>query len=420
MKGPELIKSDGKTYLIYDFTDIPKGIQILQNTKHLFLKSKNKPIVVIDASFEGESKSFLSPRVWDEDYREVPKRRHHNGSGLGETIILGGDTMLHNLHLIKVGLCEYDLDKTVLVYGDANIEKNYSTWCEKTKTDRVFGRCVYRPNTLLQRSLNFHLGNRGGRFMDWTSKKDISQYKPNMSFKPKHFICLNAVNKPHRFEMMNLFYEKEWQHKGHISWLNRSGSSDNTELNKSLFSDRIVFKGQTLTLDFDSEEIEQRNNQLEIPPQYREACFDIVNESIINDGDIFPTDKTWKPILQKTPFIIHGSKNIHKHLEEYFGIKPYTDLFDYRFDTLDYKERFTSIKDDNLDILLNMDINELNEIVNSDKMQKLLEYNQKQLCTHHLNHRKDCRLQGLSKTMICEEITKYDSRGKISEPRRTL
>ena len=56
--------------------------------------------------FEGESKSFISPRVWNENYHEVTKRQYHNGSGLGGTIILGGDTILHNLHLIKVGLCD--------------------------------------------------------------------------------------------------------------------------------------------------------------------------------------------------------------------------------------------------------------------------------------------------------------------------
>jgi hypothetical protein len=140
------------------------------------------------------------------------------------------------------------------------------------------------------------------------------------------------------------------------------------------------------------------------PPQYREACFDIVNETIVSDSYLFITDKTWKPILQKTPFIIFGSKNSHKHLEEYFGIKPYTDLFDYRFDNLDYEERFASIKHDNLERLLNMDIHELNEIVNSDKMQELLEYNKAQLLSHIFNPPKDTRLHGLSNTMTGENL----------------
>ena len=111
----------------------------------------------------------------------------------------------------------------------------------------------------------------------------------------------------------------------------------------------------------------------------REACFDIVNESSVNDDDIFITEKTWKAILQKTPFIIFGSKNSHKHLEEYFGIKPYIELFDYKFDGLNLDERFHSIKHDNLVRLINMDIHKLNEIVNSNKMQDLLEYNKEQL-----------------------------------------
>jgi len=379
---PDIIQSEGKTYLIYNFTFFETALKNLRTTRNLFLGSdrvfdnpdlplillKDKPIVVIDCSFEGESQSFLRPsnQYWSE--HEGPKFLNHNGSGLGA--IHEDTTFMQLLHRFDAGLCEYDLDKTILLYGDANIEQNYTNWCKENKQTRVFGKCIYNPHRLLQRSLNVYSSRYG---------YDVHDYVPNMLFKPKHFICMNAVSKPHRFEMVNFLFKNNWQHKGHISWLNRRNWSNYRRY--SSFGDS-VFRCQTLQLDFDTEELDQGNNQLKIPSQYREACFDIVNESTANDIDIFVTDKTWKAILQKTPFIIFGSKNSHKHLEEYFGIKPYTDLFDYRFDNLNFEERFASIKHDNLERLLNMDIHELNEIVNSDKMQELLEYNKAQLLTH--------------------------------------
>ncbi|MBC8409202.1 MAG: hypothetical protein H8E12_10845 [Rhodobacteraceae bacterium] len=339
----------------------PNDIDTLRDSKDLFLKSKDKPIVVIDASLEGESASFLYPRTKYE-------LQTHNGSGLGG--LIGDQTILELLHRPDIGLSEYDLDKTILLYGDANIEKNYTKWCKENNQKPVFGKCIYNPHTLIKRSLEFYL-----------ERYDYSSYDyiPNESFKPKHFVCLNAFSKPHRFEMVNFLYRYNLQNKGHISWLNRHGEPIRRYSRYYSELEDNVFDCKTLELDFTGPELGISSQQLQVPPQYREACFDIVNESSANDEDIFITEKTWKAILQKTPFIIFGSKNSHKHLEEYFGIKPYTELFDYKFDELNLDERVHSIKHNNLVRLINMDIHKLNEIVNSDKMQDLLEYNKEQL-----------------------------------------
>jgi hypothetical protein len=336
-------------------------IDTLRDSKDLFLKSKDKPVVVIDASLEGESTSFLYPRT-------KYKLQIHNGSGLGA--IVGDQTILELLHHPDVGLSEYDLDKTILLYGDANIEKNYTKWCKENNQKPIFGKCIYNPHTILQRSLLFYLET-----YDYSSYN----YVPNESFKPKHFICMNAFSKPHRFEMINFLYRYNLQNKGHISWLNRHGEPIRRYSRYYSGLEYNVFDCKTLELDFTGPELSIASQQLQVPSQYREACFDIVNESSANDDDIFITEKTWKAILQKTPFIIFGSKNSHKHLEEYFGIKPYIELFDYKFDGLNLDERFHSIKHDNLVRLINMDIHKLNEIVNSNKMQDLLEYNKEQL-----------------------------------------
>lgn len=361
----EYLESDKKMYLIYtgSFKELRTEIE---KTKHIFLDALAKPIIVIDGSFEG---SLFQQEEHKEDHPD-------------------SYTAFSKIHTL---LSEYSLasERTdwrgILVFGDANLEKNYDNWCKVNKQERVFGKCVYRPHTLLQRSLESH---------------NLNPAKPNLSFKPKHFICLNGVSRPHRVKMINLLYKKDWQLKGHISWLKRG----DIQLESQNLLDLDYWDQKILKLDFDGEEVKLGDNQLLCPSQYREACFDIVNETTISDNALFVTDKTWKPILQKTPFIIHGSKNSHKHLEEYFGIKPYTDLFDYRFDTLDYNERFTSIKDDNLERLLNMNINELNEIVNSDKMQDLLEYNKKQLLTHTHNKETHHRLVGLSESGVGENL----------------
>ena len=369
----QYIQSDERYWFVLtgDFTEC---LIELEKTKHLFLEAMAKPVIVIDGSFEGGIFSHGLNLVQE-------------GNNVGTAY--ESFSKIHSL-LSEYSLASEHTDwRTILVYGDANLEKNYVHWCKVNKQERVFGKCVYRPHTLLQRSLDYY---------------NLNPPKPNLSFKPKHFICLNAVPRHHRFKMVDLLYKKDWQLKGHISWLKRTFNNQRVKN----FDSHGIWDQEILKLDFDKEEICDGQNQLLCPPQYREACFDIVNETSVSDTALFITDKTWKPILQKTPFIIHGSKNSHKHLEEYFGIKPYTDLFDYRFDTLDYNERFDSIKDDNLERLLNMDINELNEIVNSDKMQDLLEYNRKQLLNHALDNNKFKALIEVSESEVGEDLLHHE------------
>jgi hypothetical protein len=370
MTGITLLESEDHRYLIYTHGNLEELLTVFEKTKHLFLEAIDKPTVVIDGSFEGGV--FQRGLHWLQGDR-----------------VSSDYVAFSKIHAL---LSEYRTDLTALVYGDANLQQNYLRWCRDNNSSPIFAQLIYRPQTLLQRSLEF---------------QNLNPTKPNLSFKPKHFICLNGVARIHRFEMVNLLYENNWQHKGHISWLKRYSGNELAGDPTYPIQDHHHFNQEILKLDFDGKEINTSGSsgkQLLCPPQYRGACFDIVNETTVSDTALFVTDKTWKPILQKTPFIIHGSKNVHKHLEEYFGIKPYTDLFDYRFDTLDYKERFASIKDDNLERLLNMDIHELNEIVNSDKMQDLLEYNKKQLLTHFIDKPKDIRLLGLSETAIIDKI----------------
>ena len=113
-----------------------------------------------------------------------------------------------------------------------------------------------------------------------------------------------------------------------------------------------------------------------------DVCFDIVTESIVCETSLHITEKVWKPILNEKPFIILGPKFVHQHLRDHFGIEPYFDLFNYEFDTLNYPERLHSMKEKNLKRLFNMDIDELNEIVNSVSMKEQMAYNKEKLLAY--------------------------------------
>ena len=325
---PEQIKINNNTYLIYDFDrGRGPGMADLRNTRNDFINSKEKPYVVISNPIEGE----------------IHFARE--------------DEFLTELHTY---LREYDSNKCILVMGDANLTDNYTRWCKTRKEQKVFKHTIYYPYKLLMRTIN-HFNAHPIR------AKHLPQ-------KYKHFVSMNAAAKPHRFHMIEKLFSNGWNTKGYITYLNRYGENTKHMANEN-------FQGQTLTLDFDGKQIDQGQNQEVLPKEYKQAVFDIVNESIISDTSLFLTEKTWKPILYKNPFIILGSKGTCRHLQNFWGIKLYNDIINYSFDYVTYPQRLHRMVEDNLRPIMSMHIDELNNWLNSKSTQDKLSYNQEKLLT---------------------------------------
>ena len=74
--------------------------------------------------------------------------------------------------------------------------------------------------------------------------------------------------------------------------------------------------------------LENFYGQIEVP-------FKIKDNNIENNlsqiDTLFITEKTWKPIVFKKPFLVWGGKGIHTKLKE-LGFELYEELFDYSFD----------------------------------------------------------------------------------------
>jgi hypothetical protein len=76
-------------------------------------------------------------------------------------------------------------------------------------------------------------------------------------------------------------------------------------------------------------EFDHRGFQELIPLEYYQTNCDLVLESTIDT--LFITEKTWKPIVFKKPFLVWGSQGLHAKLKD-LGFELYDELFDYSFD----------------------------------------------------------------------------------------
>jgi hypothetical protein len=81
---------------------------------------------------------------------------------------------------------------------------------------------------------------------------------------------------------------------------------------------------------------------------YDDSFINIVSETFFHSPTsniVHITEKTFKPILYKQPFIILGPPTILKKLRE-MGFKTFSDVWDESYDeTLDHTERFYKIID---------------------------------------------------------------------------
>lgn len=111
-------------------------------------------------------------------------------------------------------------------------------------------------------------------------------------------------------------------------------------------------------------------------PEYEPAAFprsffrgfvDIVCESRVDDLEFFPTEKTAKSIVGLKPFLALSCQHYHKYLQEEYGTEPYTEIFDYSFDSYsDINDRIEAIVA-NVKRLSTMDKNTVHDLV-FDKM----------------------------------------------------
>ena len=182
-----------------------------------------------------------------------------------------------------------------------------------------------------------------------------------------NFISLCSAPKSFRYDILDSFYKHNY-----FVYSNYPYSKVNeTDYKVHPTNDKLIeYKGangfnnyhfKTLT----EIETDHRGYQELVPVEYLQSNIDLVLESDVDN--LFITEKTWKPIVYKKPFIIVGSKGIHSKLEE-LGFKLHTELFDFSFDLeynrhdmiVDQVKRYIDIHPTKLKEMINFDIVEYN------------------------------------------------------------
>jgi len=108
----------------------------------------------------------------------------------------------------------------------------------------------------------------------------------------------------------------------------------------------------------------------DVPLEYEFSGVELVGESFTDKGCCL-SEKVLKPLFYKKPFLTMAGKNYHSFLKQ-CGFRLYENLFDYSFDTLNFKQRYDSIIHQ-IKNILNLSRDQLSRKIKMEKNN--LEYN---------------------------------------------
>ena len=239
--------------------------------------------------------------------------------------------------------------------------------------------------------------------------------------KEKHYICLNSQIKPHRYHLVSRLYHNNLLQHGHVSCQSYESHVDSYPQVKNELAMREQLKKDGacpaefiqfyVTLPYNVDKIDKDNylDRLHAPwrvddylmTRNKDTIKDIVSEQIDNAYNSavidvvaetalmgqcpgkdrfyeininFITEKTFKAIMYKMPFIISGDKGNNKELLRH-GFKLYDMLFDYTFDDYDsYVDRNNAIIEQ-LKKYCDMPLEDFIKLVETDEVQKVVEHN---------------------------------------------
>jgi len=117
------------------------------------------------------------------------------------------------------------------------------------------------------------------------------------------------------------------------------------------------------------------NDRDEFLKNYDKFAIEIVCDTYFRGRTFFPTEKIWRPIMLKTPFIVQGPTNFLKNLKQ-LGFKTFSDFWDEGYDEDPYPWSMLEITRV-IDTLAEQPMSDLQIMINS--MQDILEHNRSRL-----------------------------------------
>jgi len=259
---------------------------------------------------------------------------------LGHESILN-DKIIDTIHEY-LKLKDIPLRKVILQTGSANGEKYYKEYCFKKQISRGINICCIE-------------------YFEWLSSRLVTENKKiNNKILPKNvdyskiektFLCLNRVHRWHRVNLFVLWNINNLMEDSYYTMNNKSnfpvGEDYDNDIWRRTIDTRLVNKlGLTeedidkiqVTLPLKIDEFVEPDVMAKlfgtVDPYYQRSLISIVTETNFQNNDIFNTEKIFKPMVHRHPFILVGSYKTLEYLKE-LGYKTFSDFWDETYDDIE-------------------------------------------------------------------------------------
>lgn len=288
-----------------------KSLFYYLNEKYLKDLRENKAFLMLDQSLEGYQTSWL----WDWFHKECT---------------------------------EWKISPKRIIYITGNMiaDEVYKNWCEKNRIqDRI--KVIPYAHFELDMGMQTWSRNKENSEKKLPSFEENVDYKLNNSDKLKTYACLNKRIRPHRVWFYYYLYNSGLLKDGLVSmnlfdkhWYNWEGKFfEEGQLDEcSNILPLLVYNTPNDVLD-DNIYINRFPEQV-----VKDTFFTVVSEAHCGDFDetMFLSEKTFKVIGCRHPFIIMGNKNSMSMMRK-IGYKTFDGFINESFDSLDTHDRLNGI-----------------------------------------------------------------------------
>jgi hypothetical protein len=227
------------------------------------------------------------------------------------------------------------------------------------------------------------------------------QSRLNDQVRPFYFTALNNKARWHRVELLKDLHHNRLLDKGICSFVFDQKSVEQIRRTDPTVADLLPMALENTTDHFtkQTDSVDYLNMPVLDLDQYFYALgnsyYDVITETIINkcyDDQVFSsffsdafwrnmyfTEKTWRAIFYKRPFLLMGNCGQLQVLKDQ-GFRTFDFLFDESYDTIsDTKSRVGAVIAENLRIVTTHSLEQLHQVCNSAQMKDVLDHNFNQM-----------------------------------------
>ncbi len=306
----------------------------------------NKAIICLYQAGEAAQVDFININLFEEFYKELLNRK-------------------------------IDPSNFVFITGNMIAKKQFNEW---------------KPNSEYKDKKDFHIIEFSGyRHINYVEKWALAKKDIDKNIE-KHFLCYNRnMTHPHRLLIVSLLEFENLIDNGLVSYpkfskehfsgkMNVHFNLGRTIRNKLLeCAERLRLRAPSI-IDVD----EWDTNHFDTSPSwpYEKTFFSLVSESQVIEDTLFLSEKIWKSIANKHPFILVGSYKTLDYLHKE-GFKTFHPFIDESYDNEKHPYKRVSKVMKEVNRLCLMDQSEMKNFL--FKIDDIIEYNYDKLINDHYN-----------------------------------